>query len=255
MDITKKKVIFIDLDGTLIRTASGETFPKGIWDMELKLEVFAQLKQLHPQAVLIVSNQGGIETGHVHMAMFQPKFIYVIASLQSYIGLNTLVVGQFCPYNAKEHPERKPNPGMLNNMLEEFRANTGLEISKDECLMIGDASGLKGQFSDSDLKSAENFGCDYLDVDKFIKMVLPEARFKVINLHSGEVVKGKGGNLLEALKESEAMEAVAFLQQASSDPTARFTYVPQIWELPKRPEPEEQPTQTKGKILKMNPKN
>lgn len=94
MDITKKKVIFIDMDGTLIDTVSGKTFPEGVWDMKLKMEVFAQLKKLHPQAVLIVSNQGGIELGHVHPAMFQPKFIYVIACLQSYIGLNTLVAGQ-----------------------------------------------------------------------------------------------------------------------------------------------------------------
>ena len=29
------KVIFADLDGTLIETISGETFHKGIWDMKL----------------------------------------------------------------------------------------------------------------------------------------------------------------------------------------------------------------------------
>lgn len=39
MDITKKKVIFIDMDGTLIDTVSGKTFPEGVWDMELKMEV------------------------------------------------------------------------------------------------------------------------------------------------------------------------------------------------------------------------
>lgn len=39
MDITKKKVIFIDLDGTLIDTESGKTFPEGVWDMKLKMEV------------------------------------------------------------------------------------------------------------------------------------------------------------------------------------------------------------------------
>lgn len=39
MDITKKKVIFIDMDGTLIDTVSGKTFPEGVWDMKLKMEV------------------------------------------------------------------------------------------------------------------------------------------------------------------------------------------------------------------------
>lgn len=32
----KYKVIFADLDGTLIETLSGETFPKGIWDMKIR---------------------------------------------------------------------------------------------------------------------------------------------------------------------------------------------------------------------------
>ena len=29
----KKRLLFADLDGTLIETVSGESFPKGIWDM------------------------------------------------------------------------------------------------------------------------------------------------------------------------------------------------------------------------------
>ena len=37
-------------------------------------------------------------------------------------------------------------------------------------LMIGDASGKPGQFSDSDKKTAENFGIDYLDVEDFCKI-------------------------------------------------------------------------------------
>ena len=34
--------------------------------------------------------------------------------------------------------------------------------------MIGDASGKEGQFFDSDKKTAENFGCEYMDVDDFV---------------------------------------------------------------------------------------
>ena len=35
--------------------------------------------------------------------------------------------------------------------------------------MIGDASGKPGQWSDTDKKTAENFGIDYLDVEDFVK--------------------------------------------------------------------------------------
>ena len=40
--------------------------------------------------------------------------------------------------------------------------------------MIGNASGKEGQFSDSDKKTAENFGIDYMDVDDFVKTNLED---------------------------------------------------------------------------------
>ena len=43
---------------------------------------------------------------------------------------------------------------------------------KNEQLMVGDASGFEGQFSDSDKKFAENVGMDYLDVNEFINLML-----------------------------------------------------------------------------------
>ena len=39
---------------------------------------------------------------------------------------------------------------------------------KSKSLMIGDASGKDGQFSDSDRLTAENFGIDYKDVNDFV---------------------------------------------------------------------------------------
>ena len=38
----KYKVIFANLDGTLIETISGETFPKGIWDMKIKIDILTK---------------------------------------------------------------------------------------------------------------------------------------------------------------------------------------------------------------------
>jgi hypothetical protein len=43
---------------------------------------------------------------------------------------------------------------------------------KSKMLMIGDASGKPGQFSDSDKRTAENFGIDYMDINDFIAAVL-----------------------------------------------------------------------------------
>lgn len=42
---------------------------------------------------------------------------------------------------------------------------------KSKSLMIGDASGKEGQFSDSDKRCAENFGIDYFDVEDFKQYV------------------------------------------------------------------------------------
>ena len=46
----------------------------------------------------------------------------------------------------------------------------GMDFSqlKGCSLMVGDASGLPGQFSDSDKVCAENAGIDYMDVITFV---------------------------------------------------------------------------------------
>ena len=65
----------------------------------------------------------------------------------------------------KKNEMRKPNTGMLSKMLNSHSISSFYD--KDDMLMIGDASGLPGQFSNSDKKCAENFGIDYLDVSDF----------------------------------------------------------------------------------------
>ena len=50
----KYKIIFSDLDDTLIKTHTKETFPKGIWDMEIKFDVLDKIKELNPEYLLII---------------------------------------------------------------------------------------------------------------------------------------------------------------------------------------------------------
>ena len=83
----KYDIIFSDLDGTLINTISGESFPKGIWDMQIRFEVLDAIKSLHPQYVFIVSNQGGIENGFVDEDNFRVKLDLCYKSNQGVLWL------------------------------------------------------------------------------------------------------------------------------------------------------------------------
>ena len=164
-----KTVIFCDLDGTLIETISGETFPKGIWDMRIKFDVLDAIKKLNPEYILIVSNQGGIESGFVDELDFRTKLTYIAISICEYCRCKCYTM--YCRTNDKSDPYRKPNVGMLESLLASY-VGDDFDYIKQKSLMIGDASGKEGQFSDSDKKTAENFGIDYMDVNDFINTLL-----------------------------------------------------------------------------------
>lgn len=163
-----KKVLFADLDGTLINTITGSVFPRGIWDMQFRFDVLKTIKCNKFRRLIIVSNQGGIESGYVAEVDFRAKAEYLKAALRDYLGIPVEYL--YCASNDKDNESRKPNPGMLKTACEKFLGNRGMYAVKENMLMIGDASGKSGQFSDSDRKTAENFGIDYLDVEDFITL-------------------------------------------------------------------------------------
>lgn len=171
-NLKNKKVIFSDLDGTLIDTISGEPFPKGIWDMKIKFDVLDAIKKLNPEYILIASNQGGIENGFVDGKKFNTKLLYIVKAIREYCDCKCYA--RYCDSNDKLDPYRKPNTGMLKELLWNFVEYAGDDFDgiKPKSLMIGDASGKEGQFSDSDKKTAENFGIDYMDVNDFINDLL-----------------------------------------------------------------------------------
>lgn len=64
----------------------------------------------------------------------------------------------------KNNTYRKPNTGMLEQLYNQYRVE-----STNECIMIGDASGKPGDFSDSDKRCASRFFIDYIDVRDFLE--------------------------------------------------------------------------------------
>lgn len=145
-NLKNKEVIFCDLDGTLIDTISGETFPKGIWDMRIKFDVLNKIKELNPKCLFIVSNQGGIESGFIKEHHFSDKCQYVCDIIKEYCGID-LVWFTYCRTNDKTSKDRKPNTGMLDVILETYFYDsyyTNTNDFKTKSLMIGDASGKEG---------------------------------------------------------------------------------------------------------------
>lgn len=161
------KIVFADLDDTLIYTYTGNTFPQGIWDFMFNFDVLDNIINLKPDYLFIVSNQAGIGT-YVDHSVFRIKFDYIVTAIKDYTAIKT-VDGLYCISNDKSNKCRKPNTGMLENLLTRYNLN---DINKSEMVMIGDAAGHPDDFSDSDKKCAENFGIDfiYAKEDKFIKL-------------------------------------------------------------------------------------
>lgn len=157
----KYNILFADLDGTLINPISKNTFPQGIWDMALNFDAFDAIKKMNPDYVFIVTNQGGIPK-FVSECAFETKLNYVKASLQSYCNIKT-IDAMYCVSDNKDNIYRKPNIGMLDHLVKFYELT-----NKEDMLMIGDASGNPGNFSDSDKMAAENFGIEYKDINEFI---------------------------------------------------------------------------------------
>jgi len=163
MDLNKKKVLFIDLDDTLIKTVSGDTFPRDVTDFQIRKEVVDKIRSMQGlQRVAIVSNQGGIPE-----FITEEDFKAKLKAIEFFIFVycNVAVSSHYCADKDKTNPRRKPNTGMFDEVVETLpRA-----LRKKECmLMVGDATDKEKNFSDSDKMAAENFDIDYLDINDFI---------------------------------------------------------------------------------------
>ena len=166
-----KKVLFIDLDGTLIKTVSGKTFPEDITDFRVQLPVLNKIAEKMPNLSMffIVSNQGGLNT-LTDKRLFNYKIWAVEGICHGYFinKLNNFSYSDnlYCCSMDKNDTYRKPNTGMLEKLCYDHN----LIYNKKEMIMIGDASGKPEDFSDSDKKCAENFGIDYIDVRDFLEL-------------------------------------------------------------------------------------
>lgn len=180
IDIKSKRILLFDFDGTLIETASGKTFATDLTDMRIKMDVVNKALDLMQEngvkVFAIVSNQGGVEAGFVSGADIEAKIEYVLRCVHDLAvkrGIRgVLYEKRLCYSNDEQNQMRKPNTGMIDDILMKCKDTVmrGMNFSqlKGCSLMVGDASGLPGQFSDSDKVCAYNSGINYMDITTFL---------------------------------------------------------------------------------------
>jgi len=171
------KVAFFDADSTLRVSLSGSVSANGPRDVALLPNVGATLKRLVDEGYLIaiVSNQSGVEFGHVSLEDADRALQYT-AELVRQAGGDV----HWVDFAEAKGDRRKPDIGMARDLetflVEKFGKDA--TIDKDASIMVGDSAYKKGEprpdggvgkdFSNSDRLFAEKLGVAFREpVDFF----------------------------------------------------------------------------------------
>lgn len=131
--ISSTKIAGYDLDGTLIRTKSGNVFPKDNDDWLINYDcILKKLRDEHSQGykICVFTNQAGISKGKTSLEGFKKKIEAIVQLLK--VPLQVFVA-------TGDGYHRKPLPGMWEYLEKE--TNNGLQINKKQSFYVGDAAG------------------------------------------------------------------------------------------------------------------
>jgi len=143
------KMAGFDMDGTLIDTMSGRTFPRDANDWKWKYNKLLKiLNHYHEKKynIVIVTNQAGIGNSERKLQIFKNKIEYMEANIIArYPNLSFSI---YCLTYKDIH--RKPSPKIFENVM--FNKSS---------FFCGDGAGRPGDHTDADIKFAHNIGVQF----------------------------------------------------------------------------------------------
>ena len=164
LDLNKKyKIAGFDLDYTIIKTKSGNIFPKDKNDWELlNDQIKPKLLELStdPNFIIVIfSNQKGVGSGkksNISVKEFQEK----INNIKKLLGFSFIFLASL-----EDDIYRKPRIGMY----EYLKSKNGLKlkIGKYGSFYVGDMAGRKTDKYDTDLKFATNLNITFLTPEEY----------------------------------------------------------------------------------------
>ena len=147
------EIAAFDLDGTIIKTKSGEDFPQDENDWEFRSPaVKAKLVDNHNKRInnVIMSNQNGIGLGYQDKREWMAKVEQITAEL----GIPMFVLAA-----PGDNKYRKPDTGMWDFFactLNQFKI-----IDNSKAVYVGDAAGRPNDHGDGDRMFAKNVGIKF----------------------------------------------------------------------------------------------
>lgn len=139
--MSNNQALLLDVDHTVIKPKSGNTFPEDEHDWRFIGEIlpFIRRKFLSGYKVVFVTNQAGVAYGYTTKEELKRKFDRMRIKLARYLGGSShrtgITKGEFPLYmcTEKESYYRKPNPGMI------YQAALDHKLDLKNSVMIGDS--------------------------------------------------------------------------------------------------------------------
>lgn len=144
----KKKALFLDLDGTIIETKSGKTFPVDLDDWKFKKGILEKIRDYYIDnyMIIIITNQAGVSDGYMKPNECLNKIREIGSNITNFISRETsykikmIKIYHFASFT-KDSKYRKPRPDRAIELAEEF------DLDLSQSIMVGDGSGIMRQIS------------------------------------------------------------------------------------------------------------
>ncbi|CAG5117594.1 unnamed protein product [Candidula unifasciata] len=177
--VPRSKIAGFDLDGTIIATKSGKTFPQDADDWKIYVpEVFNKLKDLQKKKYKVVffTNQLGVARRKTKIEDLMKKIENVVAKLQ--VPVQVFIA-------THEGRYRKPMTGMWEQLENQYNGRVSIDLASS--FYVGDAAGRldkwapkkKKDFSCSDRLFALNIGIAFKTPEEFFQDQKPTSLFKM----------------------------------------------------------------------------
>ncbi|KAI5477406.1 hypothetical protein MNV49_006397 [Pseudohyphozyma bogoriensis] len=156
------KLAAYDLDGTLIRTKSGDDFPKDAkdwvwWNDKVKDVV----RSYHDKgySIAIFSNQAWRGEN--------PKKVQDVKAKMPVVLQDLGIPVQFFAARKKDSEYYKPGTGMFDLFEKEY--NGGLKVDREQSFYVGDAAGRPADHGSGDKGMAKNIGITFYTPEEHFK--------------------------------------------------------------------------------------